>query len=377
LSWSATRNPPGLRARSSLRGGAIYSVGIAATTRPTASQQSRRPVLILAFFSIGPPPDHAQLRVFIDAVKAAGLPVGVSTYIGTYGPNQATADEVEALPATYAPLFSIQPSTSKQAYGGRRLPPEQNALLDPRYDHPLPLVIPGEPLPARDHLKWGLELGRRFRDQMRTSGPGGAPIATTWQLDEILRQVVDGPNADAHKLYATGILAGLRLGRPQLGDAPEQGVVFAARATLVALPELAAPTGSPVAQLWDAIDRAAHSYVGEEYMNFDGDPALAAASNAAGQKQMLATGPTRRKVGMKYVAGMTPGQVHNPSLGGNIHNWPRSRVNAWRLRYVAARRAQTALAGFAQFDFTAQNADPTVVTDAVAAALAGIHVPRV
>jgi hypothetical protein len=112
-------------------------------------------------------------------------------------------------------------------------------------------------------------------------------------------------------------------------------------------------------------------------MNFDGDPALAAVSNAAGQKQMLAAGPTRRKVGMKYVAGMTPGQVHNPSLGGNIHNWPRSRVNAWRSRYVAARRAQTTLAGFAQFDFTAQNADPTVVTDAVAAALAGIHAPRV
>jgi hypothetical protein len=327
---------------------------------------------------IGPPPDHAQLHVFINAVKAAGLPAGVATYIGTYGPNQATADVVEALPATYAPVFSIQPSTSKQAYGGRRLTPEQNALLDPRYDHPLPLVIPGQPLPARDHLNWGLELGRRFRDQMRTSGRPGAPIATTWQFDEILRQVVDGPNADAHKLYATGILVGLRLGRPQLGDAPEQGVVFAARATLVPLPELAAPTGSPIAQLWGAIDRAAHSYVGEEYMNFDGDPARAAVPNAAGQKQMLAAGPTRRRVGMKYVAGMTPGQVpNNPSLGGNIHNWPRSRVNAWRLRYVAARRAQTALAGFAQFDFTAQNAQSEVVTDAVAAALAGIHAPRV
>ena len=77
---------------------------------------------------------------------------------------------------------------------------------------------------------------------------------------------------------------------------------------------------------------------------------------------------------MKYVAGMTPGQVpNNPSLGGNIHNWPRSRVNAWRLRYVAARRAQTALAGFAQWDFTAQNAQSEVVTNAVAAAVAGVH----
>ena len=124
----------------------------------------------------------------------------------------------------------IHTPTSKQAYGGRRLTSEQNALLDPRYAHPLPLVTPGEPLPARDHLKWGLELGRRFRDQMRTSGPGGAPIATTWQFDEILRQVVDGPNADAHKLYATGSRR-TRLGRPQLGDA--WGRVFCGRATLV------------------------------------------------------------------------------------------------------------------------------------------------
>jgi hypothetical protein len=65
---------------------------------------AHRPVLILAFFAIGPPPDHAQLHVFIDAVKAAGLPVGVSTYIGTYGPNQATADAVGALPKRSAPF---------------------------------------------------------------------------------------------------------------------------------------------------------------------------------------------------------------------------------------------------------------------------------
>jgi len=340
---------------------------------PELSLQPHRPVLVLAWLEIGPAPEHAQLAAFIAAVKAAGLPAEVSLYIGTYGPNQATADAVKALPAIYAPLFSILPSTSKGAYRGRRLTAEQNALLDPKYDRPVPLASAGKPLPASDHLTWGLELGRRFRDQMRSSGRGGAAIAATWQLDEILREVVDGPNADAHKLYAAGILDGLRLGRPELGDVPQHGVVFAARATLVRLPELAAPTGTPVARLWVAIDKAAHSYVGEEYMNFDGDPAQAATLNAAGQKQMLAAGPTRRRVGIKYVAGMTPGQVHNSSIGGNVLNWSRSRVKTWRLRYVAARRAQTALAGFAQFDFTAQNAQSEVVTDAVAAALAGVR----
>jgi hypothetical protein len=346
---------------------------MAPTRGPEQSQQAHRPVLILAWFEIGSPPEHAQLAVFIDAVKAAGLPADLSTHIGTYGPNQATAAAVKALSAIYAPLFSIQPSTSKGAYGGRHLTPENNALLDPKYDRPLPLAVAGKPLPASDYLNWGRELGRRFRDQMRTGGRSGAPIATTWQFDEILREVVDGPNADAHKLYAAGILDGLRLGRPELGDATQQGIVFAARATLARLPRLAAPTGSPVARLWGEIDKSAHSYVGEEYMNFDGDPTQAAAVNAVGQKQLLAAGPTRRRIGMKYVAGMTPGQVHNSSIGGNVLNWSRSRVNTWRLRYVAARRAQTALAGFAQFDFTAQNAQSEVVTDAVAAAIAGIH----
>jgi hypothetical protein len=339
--------------------------------------QARPHVLALAEFVIGPPPKNPGLAVFVDAVKAAAVPDSVPAYIGTYGPNRRTADALTALPSSvYAPLFGIQPQqTSVAAYAGRNLTDEQSALLNPKYSGPIPLAVPAEPLPVGDHLNWGRELGRRFRDQMRRAARAREPIATTWQFDEILREVVEGPNAVGHQRYLTGILDGLRLGRRELGDKSQQGIIWAARATLVPLPKLPAPTGSVIARLWAAIDKAALFYAGEEYMDFDGDAAKAATANAAGQRRLLAAGPIRHRIGMKYLAGMTPGYIPNaPSLGGNVHNWPPAKVNAWLKRYVAARRSQTPLAGFAQFNFTGSkaNARPQVVTDSVRAALAGI-----
>jgi hypothetical protein len=165
---------------------------MAPTSGPELSSQPHRPVLVLAWFEIGPSPEHAQLAAFIAAVKAAGLPAEVSLYIGTYGPNQATADAVKALPAIYAPLFSIQPSTSRGAYRGRRLTAEQNALLDPKYDRPVPLASAGKPLPASDHLEWGLELGRRFR-------PFSAPVGCA-RFCSLLRQALSLSRRVGHRL---------------------------------------------------------------------------------------------------------------------------------------------------------------------------------
>jgi hypothetical protein len=353
----------------------VYPKGVAAVTEQ--AHQARPPVLVLAEFVIGPPPNDPGLNVFIDAVKTAGVPPSVPTYVGTYGLNRKTADAVTGVPSgVYAPLFGIQPQpTSAAAYAGRKLKDEQNALLNPRYARPIPLAVAAKPLPARDHLNWGRELGRRFRDQIRRARQAGEPIATTWQFDEILREVVEGPNSVGHQRYATGILDGLRLGRPVLGDKSQQGIIWAARSTLLPLPSLPAPMGSVIARLWAAINKAALFYVGEEYMDFDGDAAKAATVNAAGQRRLLAAGPIRHRIGMKYVAGMTPGYIPNDSsLGGNVHNWPPSKVNAWLKRYVVVRRSQTPLAGFAQFNFTGTNANarPQIVTDAVRTAVAGI-----
>ena len=74
-------------------------------------------------------------------------------------------------------------------------------------------------------LKWGVELGCRFRDSLRRSGRGGGPIATTWQVDEILDAVVAGSLAVPYRRFIAGILQGLHHGRPQLGDGGQTGLI--------------------------------------------------------------------------------------------------------------------------------------------------------
>ena len=327
------------------------------------------PALCIAYFATGPAPDHPGLHALVRAIEQAGVPAGTATYVGTYGANQATADAVAALPSgIYAPMFSIRPAKTGGPYAGRNLPRSDLDKLDPHYGGAIPLIAPGQPPPRENPLRWGVELGCRFRDSLRRSGRGGKPIATTWQFDEIVDQVVAGPLANSYRLFTAGILQGLHHGRPQLGDSGQTGLVWAAGGTLDTLPVQPTPTGSALAQLWDAIDNAARFYIGEEYVAFDGDPRQAARTWSTGQRRLLAAGPVRRKLGHRYVVGMTPGFVRSPNLRGNIHGWPLAQVNAWRDRFVAARAELAPVAGFAQFDFTRANARPDVMRSAIEAA---------
>ena len=330
----------------------------------------RQPVLVIAYFATGPAPKHPGLHALVSAIKQAGIPEGTATYVGTYGANQATADAVNALPSgIYAPVFGIQPATTGGPYSGRHLPQRDLDKLDPHYGGAIPLRTPALPLPRSDHLKWGVELGCRFRDLLRHSGHAGGPIATTWQFDEIVDQVVAGSLAGAYRLFTAGILQGLHHGRPELGDGGQTGLVWAAGQTLDTLPAQPTPTGSALALLWEAIDNAARFYVGEEYAAFDGDPRQAARTWSTGQRRLLVAGPTRRRIGHKYVVGMTPGFVRSANLRGNIHGWPLSRVNTWRDRFVAARAELAPVSGFAQFDFTGANAQADVMRSAIEAAI--------
>jgi hypothetical protein len=265
-------------------------------------------------------------------------------------------------------MFSIRPTASTGPYAGRNLPQSDLDKLDPRYGGPIPLRTPTRPLPPRDHLNWGRELGCRFRDILRHSGQSGAPIATTWQLDEVVSEVLSGPLAAAYRLYVAGILQGLHRGRDVLGDGKQKGVVWAAERTLAPLPLQPTPTGSPLAVLWDAIDNASRLYVGEEYVAFDGDPRRAAQLSSTGQRHLLSAGPTRRRIGHKYVVGMTPGFIPSTGLAGNVHGWPVSQVNAWRERFVQARASLVPVAGFAQFDFEGPNGRPEIMRAAIEAA---------
>jgi hypothetical protein len=323
---------------------------------------------VLALFAIGDPPRYPGLRAFVDAIEHANVPAETVVYAGTYGRNQLTADAINALPTgEYAPVFSIRPTGSKGPYAGRNLPPADLAKLDPRYGGPIPLRSPDRPLPRGDSLNWGRELGCRFRDALRHSGPGGKAIATTWQFDEIPSEVI-GPLATPYRLYTAGALQGIHVGRKELGDRRQRGIVWSAQRTLAPLPLESTPTGSPLALLWDAIDSASRLYVGEEYVDFDGDPAQAVRRSATGQRRLLAAGPIRRRIGHKYVVGMTPGFIRFPGMGGNINNWPVGRVNDWRERFVRARAQAAAVAGFAQFAFTRENARPDIMRAAIEAA---------
>jgi hypothetical protein len=325
--------------------------------------------LVLALFDIGERPDYAGLKAFVHAIEQANVPADTAIYAGTYGHNQPTADAIDAVPsAVYAPMLSISPRLSKGPYAGRNLPQSDLDKLDPRYGGPIPLRTSTRPLPRDDYLHWGRELGFRFRDTLRHSGRGGKPIATTWQFDEVVSEVVLGSLTVQYRLYVAGVLEGLHLGRDRLGDRRQTGLVWAAEKTLAALPAHPTPTGSPVAVLWDAIDNASRLYVGEEYVDFDGGPRRAAERSAVGQRRMLSAGPIRRRIGHKYVVGMTPGIIHGGGLGGNIHGWPVSEVNAWRERFVRARASQAPVSGFGQFNFTGPNGRPEVMRAAIEAA---------
>jgi hypothetical protein len=330
-----------------------------------------QPLLALAFFAIGDAPRYDGLHAFVRAVEAAAVPPGTTIHAGTYGANRATADAIEALPSgVYAPLLGIRQTGPGGPYDGRELPPQDLKKLDPRYGGRIPLRSAVRPLPTSDYLSWGRELGRRFRDGLRRSGGDGAPVATTWQFDEVVAEVAVGSLTVPHRLFNAGILQGLHLGRPELDDRPQKGIVWAAHATLAPLPRLPTPTGSALALLWEAIDAATGFYAGEEYVDFDGDAAAAAGRSAVGQRRLLAAGPTRRRIGHKYVVGMTPGMIVAPGLGGNVHGWAPARVNAWRDRFVEARASLTPALGFAQFNFTMQNSRPDVMRAAIEAAAA-------
>lgn len=255
-------------------------------------------------------------------------------------------------------------------------PPDQADRLDPRYAGEIPRRAATEPLAARERLQWGRELGRRFRDSIRLARAAGVDVKT-WQFDELVREVAVGPNQRAHREYATGILEGLLSGRPELGDAPEQGIVWAAAATLRRLPVLPIRGTPGLEDFWQALNNAASLYVGQEYVPFRGSAEAAARDWATGQQLLLREGVVRPQLGRKYVVGMTPG-FHSrfDILQGNVDGRPPAWVDSWRNRYVRARAGAARVAGFGQFNFCENNCTPERMLGAVRAAAAGVQASR-
>ena len=222
---------------------------------------------------------------------------------------------------------------------------------------PLPPVPELLRLPPDRRVTWGIELGRRFRDELRAAAKAGVQL-DSWQLDEIQAEAA-GPLGRQYRDLTRGVLRGLVFGRLALGDTAQQGFVFWAHSAL-GLPRLRLTP--ELAAFWRILNRAALGVFGEEYPAFDGNPRAAARAADFGRRALQAGGPVRQSLARKYLAGLTPGYRKAAGLRGNVHGWPREQVNAWRAAYLQT-RAAAGVAGFGEFDFRLENSRAWVIHD--------------
>jgi hypothetical protein len=321
---------------------------------------AQRPVALIAAFS------DAVLQRILDEIAAGPRPPVADWFVGTFGVNKAAAERVAGVPGCrYAPVFGVQPSTSMQARLKRRLP---TALASQVGDAAHAGEIPGssdrEVIPPRDRRAWGIELGRRFRDDLRANRTRAFPIEI-WQFDEVLGQCGQTGSSNRHREFVGGVLRGLADGRPELGDTPQKGFVWVARTAVMpaGLPGLSFAGDVPL--FWQDLDRAALFLVGEEYPPFTGSPASGSRIFSDGHRALGRKTGVRRSLGDRYLVGMTPGWRLVPGLGGNVGGKTPAEVTAWRKGFIETRIAARRPAGFAQFNFVKENARPNRVEDAV------------
>jgi hypothetical protein len=184
-------------------------------------------------------------------------------------------------------------------------------------------------------------------------------VIDAWQLDELVSEVV-GPEQDAVAWYVTGILEGLHAGRPALGDRPLKGLLFVAGNAF----PVASARGHAVDALFAAIHETCFRIAGEEYVDFVGNPSVAAAGANGLKAGLAAAGGVRAVLAKRYLASLTPGEYVVPGLGGNVLGLPRLQEDAWRAAYIEA-RAREGVAGFGEYNFRRGNADPTVMLHAL------------
>lgn len=329
---------------------------------PCASDTAR-PVAVLAYYR------GRDLTELINAELRSGMPADTPVFFGEYwgtvpnpiklpppppekGPRPALPD------SRYAPIFSLE---FTEFWLGREIETKTG-----RYAGQIPSLRRLMRLGPETRYRWGLELGRRYRDRIRIKRAAGKSI-TTWQFDELRNQVA-GRGGFRLRQLTVGVLRGLAYGRPQRGDVKLPGIVYATAPAL----RLAARHGDAVARFWRAVDDTALYLVGEEYPEFTGSPHRAARHYATFRHTLARRDAARRSLAAKYVVGLTPGARLLPGLGGNVRHHRRAVVQRWRLAYVHA-RARDRPAGIGQYNFTFENTAQPVMDDAVAALASGLR----
>ncbi len=289
-------------------------------------------------------------------MRAAALPAGTPVYLGSYGISAAIARGVHGRPgARYAPMFPILPNPFY--WEQRRLAPEDDAKLQARFRGQVPAFSRLPSLTPDDRLRWGVELGGRFRDAVRAARADGV-VVDSWQLDELMAECA-APRAAPLRQFVRGVLRGLHLGRAKLGDRSQQGLVWMAH---TAFPLARREPDLEVSVFWRQLNSAALRLLGKEYPDFVGDPGAVARVFGQGQRDLARGGPARQALARKYVAGMTPGYRLGVGIGGNVRHLPRAAVNRWREAYVRA-RAAAGVVGFGEFALRFENGRATVLRD--------------
>jgi hypothetical protein len=314
------------------------------------------PILVVHLFS-----DKARKQL-LQLLRTQKRPKGTKVYVGRYGINRKDAAEFSAIPAVfYAPTFHLSLDDTAEVRPKRRLPVADAKKVDPELSGPLP-TRSTELLPTSNPHAWGVELGRRFRDQLRERIRQGHKIET-WQLDEIPPKcVTSGASAIDFRRFVGGVVRGLAEGRPKLGDKRLRGFVWISaqglegKPGIPGLPKLSC-SDNDVKQFWDDINAGAKCLVGEEYPDFKGNATVAANGKARAQKALNAATPgsgSRQELAKRYIVGMTPG-FHEPfkksGLNGNVNHLSLDEVATWRKAFITARCKAQRPVGYGMFSF--------------------------
>ena len=318
------------------------------------------PLLLISLFN------GRTLAAIAARLEDAPPPEDVPIFIGSYGINRAHAGLISEIPnAHYAPMFSVQPETSRDVHARRAVTKEEARNLDDEFAGPIPKDPRTPVLPPSRHREWGIELGRRFRDQLRRQRAHGVDIPEgSWQLDEILGKCAGAREPNRFRQFLGGVLHGIAFGRPELLERHERGFVWCAFTALKSLPGLAITPA--LQQFWQDVDDASGHFVGEEYPRFDVSPITRSRTYSQPHRQLAASsGQLRKGLAARYVVGMTPGFRPSDGLGGNVLGLPLPGVTDWRNRFIVARIAAQKPRGYAQFSLVNENARPLNLANAL------------
>jgi hypothetical protein len=318
-----------------------------------------------------------HLKRLVRAIDRSGLPAGTPLYYGNYWGSGKPSEPKPPkgpkpkVPGRLAPIFPLMAKST--FWRARRIPAAQRPLLGAerwKRRGRIPRIKRLLRLSSGARYGWGVELGRRFRDRIRSKRKAHQRVVS-WQLDEIPHDVA-GRDGARQRVFIRGVLNGITDGRPGFGDQALPGIVWI---TQPALKLAGRRARGDLAVFWRQLDRSTIYLIGEEYPRFSGPARRAAKRQARGQARLWHAGGARRSLARKYIAGMTPGYRLGTGLGGNVGPPSRPAVRRWRRAYVRA-RSRKGVAGFAQYNFRFRNAAPAVMNDVLRALAHGVRVAR-